>query len=169
MLFESKIGWAGLVFILLTTGISGPRRTAIAGTHESTGISTSRVQDTKATVHESIDQQMQQSLSNNGHYRGKVDGVVGLRTRASIRAYQRAEKLPITGVLDVQTASRLGVVGGPEPNVSTIANGGALGVDIDKSGRETGQLKPSAGIEWGNGRRPHRKASAVDDTHRGTK
>ncbi|MGO9076397.1 MAG: peptidoglycan-binding domain-containing protein [Terriglobales bacterium] len=36
---------------------------------------------------------LQQTLQDKGHYRGKVDGVVGLRTRASIRAYQKAENL----------------------------------------------------------------------------
>jgi peptidoglycan hydrolase-like protein with peptidoglycan-binding domain len=52
---------------------------------------------------------MQQTLQDKGHYHGKVDGVFGLRTRASIRAYQKAENLPVTGQLDTQTAIKLGV------------------------------------------------------------
>ena len=35
--------------------------------------------------------------------------VVGLRTRESIRAFQRAENLPATGLIDPQTAHKLGI------------------------------------------------------------
>jgi peptidoglycan hydrolase-like protein with peptidoglycan-binding domain len=52
---------------------------------------------------------MQQALSDRGHYRGRVDGVIGLRTRESIRAFQRAENLPATGQIDPQTAHKLGI------------------------------------------------------------
>jgi peptidoglycan hydrolase-like protein with peptidoglycan-binding domain len=47
---------------------------------------------------------MQETLRTKGHYQGKVDGVFGLRTRASIRAYQKAENLPVTGQVDSRTA-----------------------------------------------------------------
>ena len=53
--------------------------------------------------------EMQETLRNTGHYQGKIDGVFGLQTRASIRAYQKAENLPETGQLDTQTAGKLGV------------------------------------------------------------
>ena len=52
---------------------------------------------------------MQETLRDKGHYRGKIDGVFGLRTRASIRGYQKAENLPVTGQLDTPTAGKLGV------------------------------------------------------------
>ncbi len=52
---------------------------------------------------------MQQALLDEGYHRGKVDGVIGLRTRAGIRAYQKAENLPLTGGLDKEKAVRLGV------------------------------------------------------------
>ena len=54
-------------------------------------------------------QGMQQTLQDRGRYHGKIDGVFGLRTRASIRGFQKAENLPATGQLDVRTASKLGV------------------------------------------------------------
>jgi len=41
---------------------------------------------------------------------GKIDGFVGLGTRASVRAFQKAENLPATGQLDSQTAGKLGVI-----------------------------------------------------------
>jgi len=52
---------------------------------------------------------MQQTLQGKGYYHGEVDGVFGLRTRASIRGLQKAENLPVTGQLDTQTADKLGV------------------------------------------------------------
>jgi peptidoglycan hydrolase-like protein with peptidoglycan-binding domain len=52
---------------------------------------------------------MQQALFDRGHYRGKVDGVMGLRTRESIRAFQKTENLPATGQIDSQTAQKLGI------------------------------------------------------------
>jgi len=78
---------------------------------------------------------MQQTLQDKGHYRGKVDGVFGLRTRASIRGFQKAENLPVTGQLDTLTAGRLGVT--PEGQ--------------EETGGEATKGKPSAGIKWAKG------------------
>jgi peptidoglycan hydrolase-like protein with peptidoglycan-binding domain len=79
---------------------------------------------------------MQLALQDKGHYRGKVDGVLGLRTRSSIREYQKAENLLVTGQLDNQTARKLGVA--PEGGKTVRENQGA---------------KPSAGIKWAKGSR----------------
>jgi peptidoglycan hydrolase-like protein with peptidoglycan-binding domain len=81
--------------------------------------------------------EMQQNLRDMGHYRGDIDGVFGLRTRASIRGFQKAENLPATGQLDAQTAGKLGVT--PEGQ--------------GKTGYEAIQDKPSAGIQWAKGSR----------------
>jgi peptidoglycan hydrolase-like protein with peptidoglycan-binding domain len=78
---------------------------------------------------------MQQTLRGKGHFRGQVDGVFGLRTRASIRKFQKAENLPVTGQLDTQTAGKLGVR--PEGR--------------EETGIETTKGKPSAGIKWAKG------------------
>jgi peptidoglycan hydrolase-like protein with peptidoglycan-binding domain len=37
---------------------------------------------------------MQQALSDRGHYRGRVDGVIGLRTREGIRAVSKERESP---------------------------------------------------------------------------
>jgi peptidoglycan hydrolase-like protein with peptidoglycan-binding domain len=84
---------------------------------------------------------MQQTLHDQGHYRGKVDGVFGLRTRASIRAYQKAENLPVTGQLDTQTAAKLGTTAEVR----------------DENVYDTAQVKPSAGVKWADGSRPKSK------------
>jgi peptidoglycan hydrolase-like protein with peptidoglycan-binding domain len=111
MFLADKIGWAGIAFTLLTTGMLAqdfPRSPAGSSNKE-------RV----AAVHQNEIKRMQETLRDKGHRRGKVDGVFGLRTRASIRAYQKAENLPITV---------------PEGR--------------EKTGDETTMGKPSAGVKW---------------------
>ena len=139
MFLASKAAWAGIVFILLTTRISGPRPTRPASADNLSN-------EAPAAVHRNDVKKMQQTLRGKGHYRGKVDGVFGLRTRASIRGFQKAENLAVTGQLDTQTAGKLGVT--PEGRKET-------GYEITKS-------KPSAGIKWAKGRgrtsKPLRKA-----------
>jgi peptidoglycan hydrolase-like protein with peptidoglycan-binding domain len=125
MFLASKAACAGIVFILLTTGISGPRPRPLAS-----GASLS--QEVPGVVHRDDLEKMQQTLWGKGHYRGKLDGVFDLRTQASIRAYQKAENLPITGQLDTETAARLGV--------RTERR--------EETGDVTTKGKPSAGIRW---------------------
>jgi peptidoglycan hydrolase-like protein with peptidoglycan-binding domain len=126
MFLANKIGWAGIALTLLTTGMSvqGVPRSAAGSEFNKEG-----------DADQNEIKKMQETLRNKGHHRGKVDGVFGLRTRASIRAYQKAENLPITGQLDTQTAGKLGV----RP------------VGREETGYETTAGKPSAGIKWAKG------------------
>src|ERR1700686_328585 len=102
MLFAGKAAWVGIVFLLLTTGRSGTRPTPLAS-------GANLIKDVPAVVHPDDVKKMQETLKGKGHYRGEVDGVFGLRTRASIRGFQKAENLTVTGQLDGQTAGKLGV------------------------------------------------------------
>jgi peptidoglycan hydrolase-like protein with peptidoglycan-binding domain len=130
MFLANKAARAGIVFILLTTGISGLRPTPLAA-------QTNLTKEVPAVVRMNDVKKMQQTLRGKGHYRGEVDGVLGLRTRASIRGFQKAENLPVTGQLDAQTAGRLGIrpEGGGETNY------------------ESTQGKPSAAIKRAEGSR----------------
>jgi peptidoglycan hydrolase-like protein with peptidoglycan-binding domain len=65
---------------------------------------------------------VQKSLNDKGYDSGPVDGVLGSRTRASIRQYQASEKLTVNGRLDVETAGKLGV--GPESIGGTFKGAG---------------------------------------------
>ena len=132
MFLVSKAAWAGVVFIFLATGISGPRPTPLAS-----GANLSKEEPGVGRRDRDDIEKMQETLRDKGHYRGKVDGVFGLRTRASIRAYQKAENLPVTGQVDTRTADGLDVR--PEGHVET--------------GNETTKGKPSAGIKWAKGSR----------------
>ena len=130
MFFASKIVCSGIVFLLMTPWTSGPHPMPL-----DSGTDLSSEMPAGNQIRDDV-KEMQQTLQDEGHYRGKIDGMFGLRTRASIRGFQKAEHLPVTGQLDVQTASKLGVR--PESRGDT--------------GDET-QDKPSAGITWAEGSR----------------
>ena len=54
--------------------------------------------------------------------KGGADGVFGVATRVSLRAFQTARRIPVTGVVDLRTALHLGVVPGlvtGQPSSST--------------------------------------------------
>jgi peptidoglycan hydrolase-like protein with peptidoglycan-binding domain len=140
MLLASKAGLAGIVFILLTTEILGPPSTRLLSRANLSG-------EVPAVGRRDDVKKMQQTLEGKGHYRGKVDGVFGLRTQASIRGFQKAENLPVTGELDTQTAGKLGVrLEGREETDYVMTKG-----------------KPSAGIKWAksSGRASKRLRKAV--------
>jgi len=130
MFVVGKIVCAGVVVLLLTPWISGRRPTTVdSGTNLSSEV--------PAETDWNDVKEMQQTLQDKGQYHGKIDGVLALRTRASIRGFQKAENLPATGQLDLQTAGKLGVR--PERQAAMS----------DQSVQD----KPSAGITWADGAR----------------
>jgi peptidoglycan hydrolase-like protein with peptidoglycan-binding domain len=143
MFLTRKIGWAGIALTLLTTGMLGQSILRSAAGSDSSK------QGVPAFVTRDEIFKMQETLRGKGLYRGKVDGDFGLRTRASIRAYQKAENLPITGEVDTRTAAGLGIR--PESN---WANSQSAGQDARSSyivaGESKGE-KPSAGIRRAKG------------------
>ncbi len=141
MLLATKAALPAIVFILLSTGVSGPRPTPVAS-----GANLNK--EEPAVWSQNDVGKMQDTLHDKGHYRGKVDGVFGLRTRASIREFQKAENLPVTGQLDPRTAGKLGI---------------SLKLR-EETGNETTKGKPSAGIKWveGSRRKSKRLRKAVE-------
>jgi peptidoglycan hydrolase-like protein with peptidoglycan-binding domain len=146
MLLAIKTEWAAIVFTLLTTAMLVqifPQSVAASDSHQ---------EEVAPFVMKNEITKMQETLRDKGHYRGKVDGVFGLRTRASIRAYQKAEKFQITGQVDSRTAHGLGVR--PErtwDNSQTAER--AVGQGSDRIGSEIERGKPSANVKWTNGAR----------------
>ena len=61
-----------------------------------------------ATGSEEI-KKLQEALKAKGHDPGPVDGIMGSKTRAAVKAFQEASGLKGTGRLDDQTAEKLGV------------------------------------------------------------
>ena len=52
---------------------------------------------------------VQQQLAEAGYYRGEIDGVIGDGTRRAIRAYERANGLPVDGRIDENLLERMGL------------------------------------------------------------
>ena len=50
-----------------------------------------------------------EALKAKGHTPGPIDGVLDGKTQQALRDFQKANKLPVTGILDAQTAEKLGV------------------------------------------------------------
>ncbi len=119
----------GIVFALLTTGILGLNLRSSASGSDLT-------KERPALVHANDVKKMQQALQDRGHYRGKIDGDIGLRTRASIRGFQKAENLPVTGQIDPQTARKLGVA-----SENTVKNRKQLGPQKNKPWAGTQSVK----------------------------
>jgi peptidoglycan hydrolase-like protein with peptidoglycan-binding domain len=167
MLLASKIVWAGMAFTLLTTGMSVqgfPRSPAGSEPNTTEGVTVFVVSNEVRKV--------QETLRGKGYYGGKVDGVFGLRTRASIRVYQKAQSLPITGQVDTRTAAALGVR--PESNWDNSPSPERqVGHSNDIVVGEFKRAKPSAGIRRTEDRAKTTprsgvsSASAVEDNRKG--
>lgn len=71
----------------------------------------------------------QVALRALGLYLGPIDGIVGPRTVAAIRAAQRQAKLPPTGILDARTRVSLGPLGRPLFGSRTLRRGD-FGLDV---------------------------------------
>lgn len=145
MFLTSKIGWAGMALTLLIAGmlVSAFPQSAVGADFRKEGVPDFVIKNEIKKI--------QETLRDKGHYRGNIDGVFGLRTRASIRAYQKAEKLPITGEVDVSTAERLGV----RPELSWDKSQTTGRTDPHSSANVADKLKeekPSAGIRRATGR-----------------
>ena len=68
---------------------------------------------------------VQQALAQAGHDPGAIDGVVGPKTSAALKAYQRAHGLSETGRPDEETLAKLQPAGGdtqPSPVDPAQAN-----------------------------------------------
>ena len=52
---------------------------------------------------------VQQALQTKGNDPGPIDGRMGHKTKAAIKAFQKANSLKVTGRVDKETAEKLGV------------------------------------------------------------
>jgi localization factor PodJL len=52
---------------------------------------------------------VQEALKDKGEDPGAIDGMMGKKTRAAIRAFQKTNGIKVTGTVDDQTAEKLGV------------------------------------------------------------
>jgi peptidoglycan hydrolase-like protein with peptidoglycan-binding domain len=95
---------------------------------------------------------VQKTLKAKGHDPGPVDGVMGPRTTAALRAYQKEQGLDVTGRLDTSTLAKLGggaKAGDQAAAQPTTQQGARPSKDEPTSGpsgspKTTGDKKPSA-------------------------
>ncbi|MHB8650748.1 MAG: peptidoglycan-binding protein [Gaiellaceae bacterium] len=66
---------------------------------------------------------LQVALRAQGLYLGPIDGVIGPRTLAAVRVFQRTHGLPTTGIADVRTRRALGPLGTPLFGSRTLRRG----------------------------------------------
>jgi len=72
---------------------------------------------------------LQVALRAQGLYKGPIDAISGPETVAAVRAFQRSEGLPVTGLADSRTRAALGPLGGPLFGARTLHRG-AFGWDV---------------------------------------
>jgi hypothetical protein len=65
--------------------------------------------DRSATASPDDIKKAQEALTANGHNLGSANGVMDAKTQQALRDFQRANKFSVTGVLDQQTAQKLGI------------------------------------------------------------
>jgi peptidoglycan hydrolase-like protein with peptidoglycan-binding domain len=56
-----------------------------------------------------------EALKAKGHDPGSIDGNMDNKTQQALRDFQKANNLPVTGVLDQQTAAKLGIASSSQP------------------------------------------------------
>jgi LysM repeat protein len=72
---------------------------------------------------------LQVALRAQGLYRGPIDAIAGPGTVAAVRAFQRSQGLPVTGLADARTREALGPLGRPLFGARTLHRG-AFGWDV---------------------------------------
>ncbi|HEX4324037.1 MAG TPA: peptidoglycan-binding protein [Gaiellaceae bacterium] len=72
---------------------------------------------------------LQVALRAQGLYRGSIDAISGPGTVAAVRAFQRIQKLPVTGLANARTRKALGPLGRPLFGARSLHRG-AFGWDV---------------------------------------
>jgi peptidoglycan hydrolase-like protein with peptidoglycan-binding domain len=81
--------------------------------------------------------QAQRALRERGHDPGAIDGALGPRTTAALRAFQEAQGLAPTGRLDDATRAKLGEPAGPAPSASPRTGGDTRPSAVDPARANT--------------------------------
>jgi peptidoglycan hydrolase-like protein with peptidoglycan-binding domain len=86
--------------------------------------------ETNATVDRVV--KLQTALMARGYYRGPIDGISGPATQKAVDAFEKANGIPHTGNVSMETLQRLGIEGGsPATSSSHELDGGRRGPHAD--------------------------------------
>jgi hypothetical protein len=104
MSWQNSLGAASVVVSLATfVGIGVGIGSGAGPVHAASAASAA------ATSEPRFVREAQRTLGELGYRPGPVDGVVGRRTQSALAAYQRSERIPVTGYLDAETLVRLDI------------------------------------------------------------
>jgi len=90
----------------------------------------------------------QQALKDAGHDPGTIDGVMGARTTAALKAYQQNQGLPVTGRLDDATAAKLGGGQAAASPSSTQSGGDTKASSVDPAQASSTGANPGEGASY---------------------
>ncbi len=94
---------AGVIVLALAPPVSAASETKAGSVKEEKS-------ESKAMTKETTEiRKVQEALKDKGEDPGAVDGIMGRKTRAAIRAFQKTNGIKVTGTVDDQTAEKLGV------------------------------------------------------------
>jgi peptidoglycan hydrolase-like protein with peptidoglycan-binding domain len=86
--------------------------------------------------------QVQRALDQKGFKAGRADGILGTETKDALRSFQKAQGLQVTGQIDNQTLSALGVSAQQNGQQGTVGQG---------SSGSSGSVNSSGSMNKNNG------------------
>lgn len=93
--------------------------------------------------------QVQQKLKDEGHEVGQIDGIMGPKTQAALKEYQKQEGMDASGQLDQETLSSLGVEAGASSAVGGTSSGTSGGASSGGAASGAGSSGSSGGSSYG--------------------
>lgn len=119
-----KVLISGVVLALCTTGVFAAEQDSQHEQQEEQEMSQSEMSQVSVNQLSSDKIEMiQQNLNSKGFDAGSVDGVFGKNTRNALTNFQKAQNLEVTGELNQETLSALGVSIEGEAQAQEAGNG----------------------------------------------
>lgn len=124
----TMVVFSGALALAPAVWSQSPSGAGSSGMHDKSGHSgmSSRM-DSQQSASPSEIKQVQEALRNKGYNPGAADGIMGPRTQQALRQFQSTENLQVTGQLDSNTASALGVSYSSNSPSGNANRSGAMG------------------------------------------
>src|SRR5262249_58375808 len=124
-------------FLIFATALATPALSTAPTQDQSTKKQTTAHKDT--TSKEDI-RNAQQALKDKGTYTGPVDGTMNAETKKALRDFQQKNNLEVTGTLNHDTMTALGIMPHPSATGKDTSKTGTPGATTPK--KEKGAGKP---------------------------